>query len=214
MCGFSYLYKRVMKILIEAIPRSGSTALLKAIGKIYNCRAITEPWLKATHHERQSEDFLKERKIKNVAIKLMSSQVPSDGTYEDRLDIHTRFAKQFDLVICLGRKNKKEQVESFVHAVKNNKNPNEWHGKYIFNNNLPDNIYHQYGRQYDSHMSDLKLLANNLDSEIIWYEDLFSGDKDRVNQCLKNLPDNISYDSLKKYINPVLKYRVSDKIFI
>jgi len=203
-----------MKILIEAIPRSGSTALMKALAKIYNCRAITEPWLKATYHETLSQNILKERKIKNVVIKCMASQVPSDGTYEDRLDIHTRFAKQFDMVICLGRKNKKEQVESFVHAIKNNKNPKEWHGKYTFNNNIPDHDYNQYGIQYDGHMSDLKLLADNLGSEIIWYEDLFSGDKDRVNQCLKNLPDNISYDSLKKYINPVLKYRVSDKIFI
>lgn len=203
-----------MKILIEAIPRSGSTVLMKALAKIYNCRTITEPWLKAAYHETLSQNILKERKIKNVVIKCMASQVPSDGTYEDRLDIHTRFAKQFDMVICLGRKNKKEQVESFVHAIKNNINPKEWHGKYTFNDNITDYDYNQYGIQYDGHMLDLKLLADNLGSEIIWYEDLFSGDKDRVDQCLKNLPDNISYDSLKKYINPVLKYRVSDKIFI
>ena len=203
-----------MKILIEAIPRSGSTALMKALAKIYNCRVITEPWLEAIYHERQSKDFLRQRKIKNVVVKSMASQIPSDSTYEDRLDTHTRFAKQFDIVICLGRKNKKEQVESFVHAIKNNETPKEWHGRYTFNNNISDYDYDQYGIQYDNHMSDLVLLANNLSSEIIWYEDLYSGNKDRVNECLKNLPDNISYDSLKKYINPVLKYRVSDKIFI
>ena len=203
-----------MKILIEAIPRSGSTVLLKAIAKIYNCRAITEPWLKATYHKRQSEDFLEERKVKNVVIKSMASQVPSDGKYEDRLDIHTRFAKQFDIVICLGRKNKKEQVESFVHAIKINTGPNEWHGKYTFNNNILDEDYIQYGNQYDSHMSDLKLLAENLGKEIIWYEDLFSGNVEIVDKCLKSLPSNISYDNLKEYIDPKLKYRVSDKIFI
>tara|TARA_B100001778_G_C18524239_1_gene600372 strand:- start:271 stop:882 length:612 start_codon:yes stop_codon:yes gene_type:complete len=203
-----------MKILIEAIPRSGSTALLKALAKIYNCRAITEPWLKATYHETLSQNILEERKVKNVVIKSMASQVPSDGKYEDRLDIHTRFAKQFDIVICLGRKNKKEQVESFVHAIKNNTGPKEWHGKYTFNDNISEEDYIEYGNQYDSHMSDLKLLAKNLDKEIIWYEDLFSGNKTRVNECLKYLPNNISYDNLKKYINPVLKYRVSDKIFI
>ena len=203
-----------MKILIEAIPRSGSTVLMKALAKIYNCRAITEPWLKATYHETLSQNILEERKVKNVVIKSMASQVPSDGKYEDRLDIHTRFAKQFDIVICLGRKNKKEQVESFVHAIKNNTGPKEWHGKYTFNDNISEEDYIEYGNQYDSHMSDLKLLAKNLDKEIIWYEDLFSGNKTRVNECLKYLPNNISYDNLKKYINPVLKYRVSDKIFI
>ena len=203
-----------MKILIEAIPRSGSTVLLKAIGKIYNFRAITEPWLKATYHDRQSKDFLQERNVKNVVIKTMASQVPSDGKYEDRLDIHTRFAKQFDIVICLGRKNKRKQVESFVHAIKNNTGPKEWHGKYTFNDSISEEDYIEYGNQYDSHMSDLKLLAKNLNKEIIWYEDLFSGNKTRVNECLKYLPNNISYDNLKKYINPVLKYRVSDKIFI
>ena len=130
-----------MKILIEAIPRSGSTALMKALAKIYNCRSITEPWLKATYHETLSQNILKERKVKNVVIKCMASQVPSDGKYEDRLDIHTRFAKQFDIVICLGRKNKKEQVESFVHAIKNNKGPKEWHGKYTFNDNISDQDY-------------------------------------------------------------------------
>jgi hypothetical protein len=203
-----------MKILIEAIPRSGSTVLMKALAKIYNCRAITEPWLKATYHETLSQNILEERKVNNVVIKSMASQVPSDGKYEDRLDIHTRFAKQFDIVICLGRKNKKEQVESFVHAIKNNTGPKEWHGKYTFNDNISEEDYIEYGNQYDSHMSDLKLLAKNLDKEIIWYEDLFSGNKTRVNECLKYLPNNISYDNLKKYINPVLKYRVSDKIFI
>jgi len=152
-----------MKILIEAIPRSGSTALLKALAKIYNCRAITEPWLKATYHETLSQNILEERKVKNVVIKSMASQVPSDGKYEDRLDIHTRFAKQFDIVICLGRKNKKEQVESFVHAIKNNTGPKEWHGKYTFNDNISEEDYIEYGNQYDSHMSDLKLLAKNLD---------------------------------------------------
>ena len=203
-----------MKILIEAIPRSGSTALLKALSKIYNCTPISEPWLRADDHETLTHDFLSLRKINNVVIKSMASQIPSDGKYEDRLDIHTRFAKQFDVVICLGRKNKKEQVESFIHAVKNNKEPKEWHSKYTFNDNISDQDYDQYGIQYDNHMSDLKLLANNLGSDIIWYEDLFSGDEDRVNQCLKNLPDNISYESLKKYTNPILKYRTSNKIFI
>jgi len=203
-----------MKILIEAIPRSGSTVLLKAIGKIYNFRAITEPWLKATYHDRQSKDFLQERNVKNVVIKTMASQVPSDGKYEDRLDIHTRFAKQFDIVICLGRKNKRKQVESFVHAIKNNTGPKEWHGKYTFNDNISEEDYIEYGNQYDSHMSDLKLLAKNLNKEIIWYEDLFSGDVERVNKCLKSLPNNISYENLKEYINPEFKYRVSDKIFI
>jgi len=203
-----------MKILIEAIPRSGSTVLMKALAKIYNCRAITEPWLKATYHKTLSQNVLEERKVKNVVIKSMASQIPSDGKYEDRLDIHTRFAKQFDIVICLGRKNKKEQVESFIHAIKNNTDPKEWHGKYTFNDNISEEDYIEYGNQYDKFMSDLKLLAKNLDSKIIWYEDLFSGDKGRVNECLKYLPNNISYDNLKKYINPILKYRVSDKIFI
>ena len=205
---------KVMKILIEAIPRSGSTVLLKAIGKIYNFRVITEPWLDATYYDRQSKDFLQERKVKNVVVKSMVSQVPFDGKHEDRLDIHTRFAKQFDIVICLGRKNKKEQVESFAHAMRNNVAPNEWHGRYSFISNISEEDYIQYSNQYDDHMSDLKLLAKNLNKEIIWYEDLFSGSTEKVNKCLNTLPNEISYDNLKEYIDPKLKYRVSDKIFI
>ncbi len=203
-----------MKILIEAIPRSGSTALLNALGKIYKFRSISEPWLQASYYETLTENFLKKRKVKNVIVKCMASQTPSDGKYENRLEIHTRFAKQFDIVICLGRKSKKEQVESFVHAIKNNRGPKEWHGKYSFNDSVQSSEYTQYGEQYESHMSDLKLLANNVNSEIIWYEDLFSGDEDIVNSCLKNLPDKISYSSLKKYIDPILKYRTPDKILI
>jgi hypothetical protein len=203
-----------MKILIEAIPRSGSTALLNALGKIYNCRVITEPWEKLNKHKTLTENFLEKTKLKNVIVKCMASQTPSDGKYEDRLEIHTRFAKQFDMLIYLGRKSKKEQVESFVHAIKYNKQPSEWHGKYTFKDNIQSKDYDAYGEQYESHMSDLKLLANNVKSEIIWYEDLFSGNEDVVNNCLKNLPDKVSYSSLKKYIDPILKYRTLDKILI
>lgn len=203
-----------MKILIEAIPRSGSTVLMKAIAKLYNCRYIAEPFLEASYYETLPHNFLKKRKINNIVVKCIASQTPSDGKYEDRLKIHTKFAKQFDMIICLGRKNKKEQVESYVHALKNNVEPAEWHGKYTFNDNITDYDYNQYGILYDSQMSDLELLANSLNEKIIWYEDIFSGNKNIVNECLKNLPNNITYDNLKKYINPILKYRTSDKIFI
>lgn len=203
-----------MKILIEAIPRSGSTALLKALGKIYNCTPLSEPWLRADDHETLTHDFLSFSKTNNVVIKSMASQFPSDSEWKDRLNIHTKFAKQFDAVICLGRKNKREQIESFAHAIKNNKEPHEWHGKYNYKNNLLDDEYKKYGIDYDTHMLDLKSLAENLGIEIIWYEDLFSGDKNKVNSCLKNLPKDINYESLKKYIDPLQKYRTVSNIII
>ena len=202
-----------MKILIEAIPRCGSTTLMKALGKVYKCRVGLEPWLKSTYHETRTLNFLEDIPVKNVVVKTMVTQIPSDGDWEDRLNIHTEFAKQFDLVIFLGRKNKKEQIESFLHA-KFKKGYIGWHGKYNFDVELLDEHYTKYGTKYDFHMSELKALAKNLGKEIIWYEDLYSGDKNRVNDCLKNLPNNISYDTLKKYIDPIHKYRTSDKILI
>jgi hypothetical protein len=197
-----------MKILIEAIPRSGSTVLMKALAKFFNCSSVglDRP------QPISSQYYFKQTKAKNIVVKCMASQFPSDCKFEDRLDIHTRFAKQFDVVICLGRKNKKEQVESFAHAVNTNKNPAEWHGNYIFNNNLTSNDYSEHSYRYEGHISDLKLLSTNIDSKIIWYEDLYSGDKGRVNHCLRHLPEEISFENLKKYIDPALKYRATSKI--
>ena len=103
---------------------------------------------------------------------------------------------------------------TIAHAIKNNKEPHEWHGKYNYKNNLLDDEYKKYGIDYDTHMLDLKSLAENLGIEIIWYEDLFSGDKNKVNSCLKNLPKDINYESLKKYIDPLQKYRTVSNIII
>jgi len=199
-----------MKILIEAIPRSGSTVLMKALSKIFNCTnvGLDRP------NSYSSNYFRKQTKIKDIVVKCMASQTPFDCKNEDRLDIHTRYAREFDIVICLARKNKKEQVESLGQAFKNNVKASEWHGKYIFDNNLSNEDYSEYEHRYENSMYDLKLLADNIGSEIIWYEDLYSGDEKRVNDCLKDLPEEICYESLKKYIDPALKYRTTNKIRI
>ena len=200
-----------MKILIIGIPRSGTTSLMKGIGKILNLKVISEPFALHSKEPKLKNFTLPE----NVVVKTMATHLPKDykGTC---INFNVEFSKKFDHVILLSRANKKEQMESMYNVIDSDENTsrNLWHSHYTMDKEIPIEQQQIWAETYDRWNNSLQSISTLLKKPIIWYEKLYSGNKNSVLQCIKELPKDISYDNLKKYIDPKKKYRIYTKVFI
>ena len=202
-----------MKILIIGQPRCGSTVLMRALAKIYKCQTISEPWTENREKGKLPLNFYLPEK---VIVKSMATQYPLDysiktpnGTIPSKNSItaHLSIIKKFDKIILIGRKKRKEQIESLSHAIRNFKTPDEWHKPYIFEEEKNEELLKSYNLNYEYSLNNLINLSTRLDQSIIWYEDLFSGDETIVYQCLSDMKMDIRYDDIKKFVDPKKKYR-------
>lgn len=174
-----------MRILIYALPRTGSTALAHYIANSFHYKAIIEPY----NEERYWDLDLKESDIwekDNVVVKVMFGQ--GGYWYED-------IVSKFDKAIILYRENIKEQAESFILARKSI----DWHAPYFFDSSKID--IEEYNTTYETFSR--KKEIDELVGFKISYEDLFiSGkDKDRLDLFLGNSNKSFRFmlDSRNKY---------------
>jgi hypothetical protein len=110
-----------MRILIYALPRTGSTNLAYYLGESLNYLVAVEPF----HESRFWQQTLTEYDIlerDNVVVKTMWGQ--GGYWYKDLVD-------KFDKVIILWRENTLQQAESFAYAALDN-SQKYWHDPYIF----------------------------------------------------------------------------------
>jgi len=110
-----------MRILIYALPRTGSTNLAYYIAESLKCLVAVEPF----HDHRIWQQDLTEYDIwerKDVVVKTMWGQ----GGYWYR-----DLVNKFDKVIILWRENKSEQAESFAYAALDD-TQKHWHDPYTF----------------------------------------------------------------------------------
>ena len=99
-----------MKILIIAIPRSGSQTLLKSIGTCLNLTTMGEPFNEGLW-KNVKYDIIPEN---NVVVKsLIDIVVPNHNT----ISFYKEYSKSFDKTILLSRKNTKELSESYEFQI-------------------------------------------------------------------------------------------------
>ena len=175
-----------MRILVYALPRTGSTVLAHYIANSFHSRAIIEPY----HEQRFWDKDLVESDIwnkDNVVVKMMFGQ----GGYWYK-DIKDKFNK----VVVLYRENAKEQAESYIHAKKSI----DWHIPYIYDPS--STTEEEYNEAYTAFKDRIEEVDTINDFKIS-YEDLYiSGkDKDRLNQHLgiTNKSFEFMLDSRNKY---------------
>lgn len=89
-----------MRVLIIALPRTGSTSLLDRIAKERNLRPIFEPF-------SRKDSYYLDSTMQNIVVKTIIKQHPDNFA----------LAETFDEVILLGRRNFKKHLESvsFLH---------------------------------------------------------------------------------------------------
>lgn len=164
-----------MKILLITLPRTGSTSLLKNISEKHNLQAISEPFNISNNNSEKYKNF-DWNNVKEICVK----------THINHMDVtfYLDFAKLFDKVILVSRKNLKLCAESLSYAnyFGNFSEKYEW----INTPNLNENI-----KLVKKFHNDLKKLSNLINVDIVYYEDLFdmnSEDKLRKNDVTrKNL---------------------------
>ena len=123
---------------------------MRALAKIYKCQTISEPWTENREKGKLPLNFYLPEK---VIVKSMATQYPLDysiktpnGTIPSKNSItaHLSIIKKFDKIILIGRKKRKEQIESLSHAIRNFKTPDEFYFIDLINKNNLRNKFKIY----------------------------------------------------------------------
>ena len=194
-----------MKILIIAIPRSGSTTLIRAMSSTLKLNRIDEPF----NEELWGNVNWNYKPENNVVVKsLINIIVPNHNT----INFYKEYSKLFDKTIILSRKNTQEAAESYAFQIwKNSKNPNTWHHKY--NYNQPGDI-DKWVEFMIKNTSDLEILSKELNIEIDWYEDLYCGDEEKIVNFLNKHEIDVDIPEFSEYLNPKHRLRQFKKTII
>lgn len=145
-----------MRVLIMALPRTGSTSLLYNISKERDLRPIFEPF-------DWSGRFLYNDNMDNVVVKTIIYQHPNN----------IELSKKFDEVILLNRRNFNDHLESYSYLYHNK--PLGYHSakpyRYI---SPPADVIKEAEKLLIKMNEDLKYLSDTLNIPIQYYEDLFN----------------------------------------
>jgi hypothetical protein len=152
-----------MKILIIALPRTGSTSLLKKISKDRNLKSFFEPFDGTNRVMYNNED--------NSVVKTIICHHPNNF----------ELSKEFDKVILLTRKNVLENVESHSYSTYFSKTKNYNSNKEYFYEKAPDDLFELCYNNVIKWNNDLKELSTKLNIPITYYEDIYDPtDKSRL----------------------------------
>jgi hypothetical protein len=179
-----------MRILIYALPRTGSNNLTHYIANSLHYKEIIEPYNEQRFWDKDITEFdIWERD--NVVVKMMLGQ--GEEKYED-------VSAKFDKTVILYRENRKEQAESFVHATKSI----DWHAPYTYDPSKVDQSeYLETLEKFNSRLEKLTTYKHFT----VTYENLYlSGiDKDRLDEYI-----GITNKSFRFLLDSKNKYRKTD----
>ena len=182
-----------MKILILCIPRSGSSTLAYAIGKTYGIKKFYEPFNKAQTLVWDDKYYDTDHVLKTMI-------------YDTNLE--TFPFSIYDRIIYLSRRDLLEAAQSFSYAVENSKGEyGEWLKPYILPKSDKPTWHYEWFKKIDL---ELKAVAD----KIVYYEDLYSRDRDLVYKTLQevNMVDN--FDTLFAELTAKGRYRSYNKNLI
>ena len=211
-----------MKILILGNPRSGSTSLFQGLHKsLEGYKSFCEPLnpKEEKFGDLKSEYSLEYNKLIvkilpwDLIIKSFSSQdfifnlfeknyISLNELFPSIINSLIEYSKNFQKIILLDRKDKIEQSQSLKYAsITQN-----YHNFYKFNNEDLDFLTQT--NLLNNHSKVLNILSNTLNIPITYYEDLFQGNKNSINNFLTQ--NNIQVDNFENfysYLNPKNRYR-------
>lgn len=150
--------KSDMGLIIVSGPRTGSTNLMLSLSSSYSIPYIFEPNITVEF------DY---SKYKNNVVKYVLSGNSDVGYYKKLIEI----VKQFDIIILLDRKNKKEQAESFYCLRNYGTFYKKWGREYI---NRESDQFKNFLTDFKNKSNLLLKLSNDLNLKIDYYEDLFN----------------------------------------
>lgn len=194
---------------------------MEGIAEGLNCPFVSEPWhyrIFPAKYEKHRQDFICGKLNKSVVVKGIINADQYLGKYlywteqpylVDKLDwldaievvFWSRFAKKFDKVILLDRKDTEAKVISLEQAG----NTANWHNQYTVEEKyIPKGeLFRELVLRQKAGEALLKVLADHMNIDITYYEDLFDG---KMKDNYFDLP--IDNEKLfKNYLDPKLRYR-------
>ena len=167
-----------MKLLIIAIPRSGSTTIYKSIeSQLINYKSVFEPW-RITHEQNLDIDS-----YNNILVKSLIYQMP--GITEkvlaekikryqliDTLDFYKNLIPKFDKVVLLSRRDIDNASVSYDHAFKYK----NWFSKYSTEASSSTGTIGMYKR-ITKH---IETLAKDFGLKVWYYEELFNQNNSEI----------------------------------
>lgn len=205
------------KTLIIATPRSGSTVLAQYFFKVHKCVRHLEPWNPKLNQGYEFPFILEN----NCVVKTIVDQVPFNFKSNDPVEFYHELIKMFDLVIFLCRKDKEAVIRSVAYQLKLEEKDLElgkernWHRPYYLedltdlNVELPTNRWHKsftVRQLIDNIYNIFDNVSNSLGAKVTWYEDLYSGDKAKVDHIIKDWGPSHTYNKIIKHIHPSNRY--------
>lgn len=190
-----------MRILIIGTARSGTTTLTSAIGSVLSLNQIMEPFNPGSSYNLYNPIQ------KNIILKTL---IQHHETFDDLVEL----SKTFDKTILLSRRDKIASWESYCNGVDRREKVKVrngyyngfhlWHQSYVHN---PDSLDEKSKDIVIGIMDSIISLSEYMGLPIIWYEDLYSTDKNLAQQTFNSLGLNIKYEDVYIYMNPTKKYR-------
>jgi hypothetical protein len=158
-----------MKILIIALPRTGSTSLLKKISKDRNLKPFFEPFDGTGRVIYNNEN--------NSVVKTIISH------HSNNLELINRF----DEVILLNRRNLKELIESHSYQTHFSKTGYNSNNPYVYKQ-PPQEIINLCTSDILNWNEEINYLSDVTKIPIIYYEDIFDNtSKDRLRTSINKL---------------------------
>jgi hypothetical protein len=196
-----------MKIILLALPRTGSSSILNYISEAHDeIFTISEPFNTLLHKKTILYDKL--TSYDNVFIKTMFADNPPEFEELSNKDFIKKLHKDFDKIVCLFRKNKKEQIESYVQAELTNR----WVNQYKYSNKS-STLFNMLKLKIEIKENEMMEICNELELQKYYYEDLYiNSNDDNMKDFLNNI--GIKYDETiyKKYLNISKKYRIDTDV--
>jgi hypothetical protein len=193
-----------MKVILLALPRTGSSSIMNYIAETHKeIITIVEPFNTLIHKKTISYDRLVS--YNSVFIKTMFADNPPEFQKLTHKDFVRKLHKDFDKVVCLFRKNKREHIESYAQA----ESTNRWVNQYKYYNEQPA-LFDTLKKRIEAKEGEMIEISNELGLQKYYYEDLYlSGNSDNMKEFFNNIGIRYHETFYQNYLDISKKYRIN-----
>lgn len=206
-----------MKLLILGLPRTGTSNLLYKISE-QGFAKISEPYNIPLHKNKYQwplrwDSYKTDIVVKHLVFSNSNiQQLPLPKYTKDKEFSITLFAKEFDKIILLDRRDYKTHLESYINLHYKMKNNVSSHIKYKY-----EDISSEYIDNFLKNNEQLDLIGGKellrelsiiLNTPITWYEELYGDDRKTSLEIIQGWGiANIDCDILNENLDPQFRYR-------
>jgi hypothetical protein len=158
-----------MRILVISLPRTGSTSFSKKLAIDNNLSFVFEPFAPNAESLNTLKGFDTDYTKDNIIVKTLVND-------EYDIDWFIEFSRGFNKTYLLSRRNLKECIDSWAY-LNHNRDVIDFESEYYWektpNYNICFNQIHKWNNK-------LKKLSDRLNETIIYYEDIFDTNNNRL----------------------------------